>query len=56
MQPKESKSNWHFRISIAKSIVRIFAGVLLMSSTEWYFNAAGGLFIGAELLGIVEEF
>jgi hypothetical protein len=55
MQPKESKTNWHFRISIAKSIIRIFAGVLLMSSDQWYFNAAGGLFIGAEILGIVEE-
>ena len=56
MQQKESKTNWHFRLSIAKSITRILAGVLLMSTDQWYFNAAGGLFIGAEILGILEEF
>ena len=56
MQQKESKTNWHFRLSMAKSIIRIFAGALLMSADQWYFNAAGGLLIGAELLGIAEEF
>jgi hypothetical protein len=56
MQPKESKTNWHFRISMAKSIIRIFAGALLMSTDQWHFNVAGGLLIGAELLGIAEEF
>ena len=56
MQQKESKTNWHFRFSIAKSIIRIFAGALLMGADQWYFNAAGGLLIGAELLGIAQEF
>ena len=55
MQPKESKTNWHFRISLVKSTIRIFAGALLMSADQWYFNAAGGLLIGAEILGIAEE-
>jgi hypothetical protein len=55
MQQKESKTNWHFRISIAKSIVRILAGLALMCVDGWYFNAAGGLLVGAEILGIVEE-
>ena len=55
MQQKESKTNWHFRISIIKSVVRIFAGIALMYADQWYFNAAGGLLIGAEILGIVEE-
>ena len=56
MQQKESKSNWHFKISIIKSCIRILAGLTLMYADQWYFNAAGGLFIGAELLGIAEEF
>jgi hypothetical protein len=56
MQPKESKSTWHFRISIAKSIVRVFAGFAFMYADQWYFNAAGGLLVGAEILGIIEEF
>jgi hypothetical protein len=56
MQPKESKTNWHFRISLIKSVIRICAGVSLMLADQWYLNAAGGLLIGAEILGIVEEF
>jgi hypothetical protein len=52
MQPKESKTNWHFNISIIKSTIRIFAGVALMYSEQY---VAGGLLIGAEILGIVEE-
>jgi hypothetical protein len=55
MQQKESKTNWHFRISIVKSIIRMFAGMALMYSDQWYLNAAGGLLIGAETLGILEE-
>ena len=55
MQQKESKTNWHFRISIVKSIIRILAGLTLMWADHWYFNAAGGLLIGAEILGILEE-
>lgn len=56
MQPKESKSNWHFNVSIAKSAVRIFAGVALLCADQWYVNVAGTLLILAEVLGIVEEF
>jgi hypothetical protein len=52
MQPKESKSNWHFKISIAKSILRIGAGGALF---QQYFVAAGTLFVLAEILGIIEE-
>jgi hypothetical protein len=52
MQPKESKSNRHFNISMAKSIVRLLACICLMTEHMWY---AGGLLMIAELLGIVEE-
>jgi hypothetical protein len=55
MQPKESKSNWHFKISIIKSVIRMCAGVALMMTDQWYLDAAGSLFIIAECLGIVEE-
>ena len=55
MQQKESKTNWHFRISITKSVIRILAGLTLMYADQWYLNAAGGLLIGAEILGILEE-
>ena len=53
MQQKESKTNWHFKISLFKSCLRIVAGVTLIRG-ELYI--AGSLFILAELLGIVEEF
>lgn len=52
MQPKESKTNWHFRTSIAKSVLRILAGWSLCNQK---FVIAGVLFILAEILGIVEE-
>ena len=55
MQEKESKTNWHFRISLVKSGVRILAGMFLLLADQWYLNAAGGLLIGAEILGILEE-
>jgi hypothetical protein len=55
MQPKESKSNWHFTISMMKSVVRMGAGIALMCADGWYFNAAGGMLVGAEILGILEE-
>lgn len=51
-QPKESKTNWHFRISVVKSSLRIVAGIALCKSDIW---VAGVLFIVAEILGIVEE-
>ena len=52
MQPKESKSNRHFTISILKSGVRIFAGIVLSTGGIWL---AGILLVIAEVLGIVEE-
>jgi hypothetical protein len=55
MQQKESKTNWHFRISLAKSALRIIAGGILLYVDSVFLNAAGGLLIGAEVLGILEE-
>ena len=52
MQPKESNTNWHFRISVFKSILRIVAGIALVSE---YMVTAGCFFIVAEILGIIEE-
>jgi hypothetical protein len=52
MQPKESNTNWHFRISVFKSILRIIAVIGLMSE---YMVTAGCFFIVAEILGIIEE-
>ena len=52
MQPKESKTIWHFRISIIKSGIRIWAGAMLC----WGFPVTAGiLLIIAETLGIAEE-
>jgi len=53
MQQKESKTNWHFTLSLTKSFVRIAAAICL---TQSEFLWSGGLFIIAELLGIAEEF
>jgi hypothetical protein len=52
MQPKESKTNSHFWISIVKSGVRIAAGVMLCVGDVW---KAGALLIVAEVLGVAEE-
>ena len=52
MQPKESKSNRHFQISLVKSLVRITAGLTLAVGDVGY---AGVLLIVAEMLGIAEE-
>jgi hypothetical protein len=52
MQKKESKTNWHFRISLAKSVLRMCAGVYLILGEV---ILAGSLLIVAEVLGIVEE-
>jgi hypothetical protein len=52
MQIKESKTNWHFRISVAKSILRIIAGIALLNGL---LIPSGALFIVAEILGIIEE-
>jgi hypothetical protein len=53
MQPKESKSNSHFNISLAKSGLRIVACYFLFFSN---LESAAILFFVAELLGIAEEF
>jgi hypothetical protein len=52
MQQKESKTNWHFRISIVKSAIRIVAGAMLAVGNLYI---AGLSLVVAELLGIVEE-
>jgi hypothetical protein len=52
MQPKESKSNSHFWISLFKSALRLTACWFLFN--EQFGNTA--ILLGlAELLGIVEE-
>jgi|TARA_B110000908_G_scaffold64756_1_gene78711 hypothetical protein len=45
-------SKKHFYISLAKSAVRIAAGVVLITGN---FVVAGALLIAAEVLGILEE-
>jgi hypothetical protein len=52
MQPKESHTNWHFYISLAKSGFRIGAGFALIFGK---LALSGALFILAEILGILEE-
>ena len=52
MQQKESKTNWHFYISLAKSFLRFGAGFALIFGK---LPAAGALLIVAEVLGIAEE-
>ena len=51
MQSRESKTNWHFSISFAKSLVRMGACIGLLFSTGVFVI---GMII-AEVLGIVEE-
>jgi len=59
MEPKESKSNWHFRISMGKSLLRlcgcygfwIYGG----NADEPVIQMAAVLFGLAEILGILEE-
>jgi hypothetical protein len=51
VQPKDT-SKGHFYVSLAKSAIRIAAGVALIQGEIAY---AGFLLIGAELLGVVEE-
>lgn len=52
MQPKESKSNTHFWISLVKSGFRIGAGFALIQGN---FVGCGTLLIVAESLGVAEE-
>lgn len=51
VQPKDP-SKGHFYVSLVKSFLRIAAGVALC---VYGLPIVGGLFIAAEVLGIVEE-
>jgi len=52
MEPKASKSNKHFYISMFKSVTRIMGGVYLFVGE---LQISASLFVGAEVLGIIEE-
>lgn len=52
IQPKESKSNSHFYISIVKSGIRLIACYFLFISD---ISMAAMLFGSAEILGVAEE-
>lgn len=54
IQDKDNRLG-HFRVSLIKSAVRLLAGVCLCLVDNSLANAAGILFIIAEILGIVEE-
>lgn len=49
---KKDEDTFHFRVSIAKSTLRIVAGLALMVNAIPF---AGLAFVVAEVLGIVEE-
>lgn len=51
IQPKDT-SRGHFFVSLAKSAIRVLAGIALI---QGFVVAAGALLIAAEILGIVEE-
>ena len=51
IQPKDT-SKGHFYVSLAKSAIRVFAGVALISNN---LILAGALIIAAEALGVLEE-
>jgi hypothetical protein len=52
MQEKESKTNWHFNVSLFKSCLRIVAGVALIMGD---LISGGVVLIIAEIFGILEE-
>jgi hypothetical protein len=52
MQSRESKTSWHFSISLVKSGFRFGAGFALIFNK---LPLAGALLIIAELLGVAEE-
>jgi len=55
IQPKDT-SKGHFYVSLAKSVVRIAAGIaIMMIGINVWATIAGALFIAAEVLGVVEE-
>lgn len=51
IQPKDT-SRGHFYVSLAKSTIRVLAGIALI---QGFFIAAGAMLIAAEVLGVVEE-
>lgn len=51
IQPKDT-SRGHFYVSIAKSVLRVFAGAFLVQGNV---ILAGLFLIFAEILGVVEE-
>ena len=51
VQPKDT-SKGHFYVSLAKSAIRVLAGIALINNE---IVVAGGLLILAEALGVVEE-
>lgn len=53
MQPKESKSNRHFKLSMIKSGLRAFGCGYLMYGD---FMGTAIVFLIAEIVGVVEEF
>ena len=50
-QPKDT-SKGHFYVSLAKSVLRIVAGIALINGD---MMMAGALLIAAEALGVLEE-
>jgi len=56
MQPKESKSERHFIVSMFKSILRIVVGVVFALSDIPELRIGGIGLLAAEVLGIIEEF
>ena len=51
IQPKDT-SKGHFYVSLAKSLIRILAGVAFIYGSMY---AGGALLVVAEMLGIAEE-
>lgn len=51
IQPKDT-SKGHFIVSLAKSVLRIFAGITFICGSMMF---GGALLIAAEALGILEE-
>jgi len=51
IQPKDT-SHGHFYVSLAKSAIRVVAGIAFMQGS---MLIGGGLLIAAEVLGILEE-
>jgi hypothetical protein len=55
MQEKKTKTSWHYRLNLIKSILGIGIGITLMCVQEWYFNVIGGMLVGTEILSTLDE-